>query len=438
MPGAAQAKVKKKSVEFIMDSDDLLLLPPMEAMQKLPDTPDTQAEETDEANEADDQITPSSPPPRPTQKRKRSEAIPDEEPDTIITYQLKIAPKSEINKYPAKRANQGAVLHLKRSVPWDTVKAQFLAKISKVLNPRKERFADYQVQYAIPRVSPDPTDLTTAEDYADFQTSVPLKEKVTRVSDKENDLEAGDDSDSSSGLASSDGGHKPKKRRQKKKKQEKRKDLKDSPLENHVIASIKQLRERWQCSQCSGSAHCFWSNDHPNHLPLTNQLLRTWALALLSNDPFIATVKTPPNHADFNALPSRVVGGRTPLQERRARSASSANKSEPPAFHLHLPPSLNVMGGPPPTPTPTALLASLTSTNLLERGQLGQSMTVAEFCTTFDLSEQIRALLEDNGYLRTKTFSHITLAELKDMGFKSGQVASFREALKEWVATPTG
>ncbi|KAL0960287.1 hypothetical protein HGRIS_011914 [Hohenbuehelia grisea] len=155
-----------KSVSEILDSDDFLNLSPSEALRR----PRSPAEETDAPiQEPTDEFevqarspTPSpAPEPRSNHVKRKRASMRVEEPgpdisELKITYQLKIATKSELSKAPAKRQNKGAMLVLSRCEPWDTIKAQFLSKIAKTLKPLKEHFEDYEVQFTVPRIATEP------------------------------------------------------------------------------------------------------------------------------------------------------------------------------------------------------------------------------------------------------------------------------------------
>ncbi|KAF4569526.1 hypothetical protein EYR40_008501 [Pleurotus pulmonarius] len=146
----------QKSAEVILNSDDLLGLPILDVLDKLRNNPAPPQQsngsdpELDEDNDkADDdrggkvsQRTPSPPLSKP-QKQKHTEVAKETGPAPKIHYQLKIATKAELHKPPAKHNNQGAMLLLDRSEPWDTFKAQLLCKISKCLKPTMENFNDY-------------------------------------------------------------------------------------------------------------------------------------------------------------------------------------------------------------------------------------------------------------------------------------------------------
>jgi hypothetical protein len=110
-----------------------------------------------------------------------------------------------------------------------------------------------------------------------------------------------------------------------------------------------------------------------------------------------------------------------------------------PSIHLHLPnniPAALLDGSLPGAPVAGAAVAAATVTavKLLSQPYSGQEMTVAGFCQEFDLSENICNRLVENGYLKTKTFSHITLKQLEEMRFKPGEIASLQVAVDEWIS----
>ena len=70
---------------------------------------------------------------------------------------------------------------------------------------------------------------------------------------------------------------------------------------------------------------------------------------------------------------------------------------------------------------------------LLNQPHPGPEMMVAAFCQQFELSESIHNRLQENGYLKTKTFSHITLKQLEEMQFKPSEIASLQVAIEDWL-----
>ncbi|KAJ7362840.1 hypothetical protein DFH08DRAFT_930947 [Mycena albidolilacea] len=70
-------------------------------------------------------------------------------------------------------------------------------------------------------------------------------------------------------------------------------------------------------------------------------------------------------------------------------------------------------------------------------------MTVAQFCDKYDLSENIRQRLEEEEFKTAGALLEVSEATLQTAGFKSGQIADLKKALKEFLMSnmalaPTG
>ena len=151
----------------------------------------------------------------------------------------------------------------------------------------------------------------------------------------------------------------------------------------------------------------------------------------------------PPNHVKFNAIPGRACSKLSPLLQRHIRNASNAsdniaNSGPGPSFHLHLPSNIpaTLLGGAPAVPNDhpaPAAISTAAPLKLLNQPHPGQEMTISAFCKQFDLSENVCNRLQANGYLKTKTFSHITLKQLEEMEFKPGEIASLQVAVEDWI-----
>ena len=86
--------------------------------------------------------------------------------DKSITYILSIFTTDDMKKAVAKRCPKTLSLQLTVDEPWDTVKAQFLAKISQALNPAVIDYENYTVMFSIPRILSKPgAPLQSDEDY---------------------------------------------------------------------------------------------------------------------------------------------------------------------------------------------------------------------------------------------------------------------------------
>lgn len=63
----------------------------------------------------------------------------------------------------------------------------------------------------------------------------------------------------------------------------------------------------------------------------------------------------------------------------------------------------------------------------------GPKLTLVEFCTAYELTDLVRERLDANGYTGSNLLPYIELTELKDMGFKPGEIAALKEAVRSWA-----
>jgi hypothetical protein len=83
-----------------------------------------------------------------------------------ITIVLSVLSASEAKKPASKREPKTQSAQFSTDEPWDTLKAQVLAKISTALNPPSINFAHYDIMFYIPRVLPKPgLPLMSQEDF---------------------------------------------------------------------------------------------------------------------------------------------------------------------------------------------------------------------------------------------------------------------------------
>src|SRR5436190_23442572 len=100
-----------------------------------------------------------------------------------IAYHLACFTAAELTKPKTKREPMGAFLDLHTTEPWDTVRAQLLAKISSIFEPQTLSYDYYTVTFTIPRYSKDPLPLVTPEDHK-FMMDRTLKSKDAVVNIK--------------------------------------------------------------------------------------------------------------------------------------------------------------------------------------------------------------------------------------------------------------
>jgi hypothetical protein len=154
----------------------------------------------------------------------------------------------------------------------------------------------------------------------------------------------------------------------------------------------------------------------------------------LKHDDDIATIEKPPNHEIFNDVPVCAHAKGSPLLEHRLQNMKSsqnpAASSSIPIIHVHMPNS----EAPSYTSTPSAPIPAHTN-KLLTYTKTGPDLSIDDFCRVYNLSNDILRRLKDNGYQRAKTFKHILLAELHEMGFKHSEIALLQDAVEEWASS---
>ena len=103
-------------------------------------------------------------------------------------FNLSIFPASESKKDLKKRKGHNSYLKLSSDIPFDTWKAQLMVKIDEKMKPDRIAYEDYEVSFMIPRISPQPLNVVTEDDYnllcertqkaKDQQATVLVQEKI--------------------------------------------------------------------------------------------------------------------------------------------------------------------------------------------------------------------------------------------------------------------
>lgn len=158
-----------------------------------------------------------------------------------------------------------------------------------------------------------------------------------------------------------------------------------------------------------------------------------------------ATLQKPPNHKLFD-----IASIWSPILQRRLDSQNKPSPPPPaaPVFNLTIGNNIVDMFRPMCTqsPCPAAVPALAPAANLsydlqcptlLPPSRLpGKDMSLTEFCAMFDLVETILEKLHENMYKTARVLRFITIAELKEMGFKFGEIAALRDAVDSWAVSP--
>lgn len=93
----------------------------------------------------------------------------------------------------------------------------------------------------------------------------------------------------------------------------------------------------------------------------------------------------------------------------------------------------NLYGQYPPPALPPPIPAPQMTGLIPATHEPGSRLDMATFCAVFRLSDAISHRLTDNAYTATHAFAHMEPAELREMGFKAGEIVDLKEAVKEWA-----
>ncbi|KAJ3804406.1 hypothetical protein F5876DRAFT_70661 [Lentinula aff. lateritia] len=367
-----------------------------------------------------------------------------------IDFIISLQKLDQLDKLATKRKPFGVrSFDLERTDDWDALKLK-LIKITKKSFPHKLiDLEQYGISYPIPRKSSDPVPLLNEQD---FPTILSLtkssKSPLVNIYPQKENGNSSSDSDSSSS-SSEDRTSKRKANHSKKKKKKKEDKTKENPMNMALTAKVKLLQETHKCSDNDGSDYCFWTEADQEHKPLSKTMLHSWGEALMSHlylfialsqqklqlkeDDDIATITKPPNNQHFDRFNTEK-GRISPLLEKRLNSAHHSSAVPTIINQIHMPAEF-IPQRPATVNSSAPLLApAVIAPSKLVPTHLGPDMTVDNFCQKYELGGTISVHLVEQGYMKTKTFQHITLDDLKEMMFKLGEIASLCVAVAEWAS----
>jgi hypothetical protein len=90
--------------------------------------------------------------------------------------------------------------------------------------------------------------------------------------------------------------------------------------------------------------------------------------------------------------------------------------------------------GPPPYPfVPHNAGAPSAPLSLLPLARTaGPSLTLEDFCSQYQVDLGVRKKLYDEGYKTSHHLQYATVSELKEAGFRIGEIASLKDAFARW------
>ncbi|KAF8840844.1 hypothetical protein BDN67DRAFT_902673, partial [Paxillus ammoniavirescens] len=352
-----------------------------------------------------------------------------------VAFIASITSAAEMKKSQARRTSKNIEFAFSLDEPFDTLKAQILAKVSSVLNPKTIDFNNYDVSFYIPRILPKPGLSLTNE--TDFGVLLKRMQKLTGkdptinlgVVEKEGAVPENRQANANEAAESAMG---------KSKKQSEA----ILPGNEKKIQFVKALCEHWICkkpdSACP-SPHCYVIPATEDHLPLNPERFDCWASALLKNDIAVATMEKPPHNKLFDEQKKATL---SPVLQRRLDL--QAAKSAPPlapVFNFTIGNELLGLICPPQQQATAAVAAQPQITSDLGDRLLpstrtpGDDISLSQFCMIYDLSQDILTKFQEHAFNHARLLRFVTIPELKEMNFCLGEIAALRDAAEKWSST---
>ncbi|KAJ7730669.1 hypothetical protein DFH07DRAFT_992852 [Mycena maculata] len=335
------------------------------------------------------------------QKRKRSGSSKksNEPSPRDIEYKISIFSAKEMKKSKSSRRPVTEAVVLKSNVPWATLKTTLLTEINNALDPSSLNFHDYIITFTVPRQVSDPMQLSNDTKYKylvgkalQIQKNPSAKvliEQKGSLTNKENNMNEDEDDTTE---------------KQAKKKSKIPKACDILPANVALNEKIGELRQRWICPTPGGpcgSAHCYFNNINPEHMPLSHDHFQSWGAAMhqLKGITF-ADLETPPSNDLFDKVSQGARVVKSPLLQRRLelRQETATKQASPaPQVHLNFGAELANLFRPaaappaPPPAAPNAFIPPPNSSNMLIPFPClpGPDLSIEDFCTLYNLDADI-------------------------------------------------
>jgi hypothetical protein len=139
-------------------------------------------------------------------------------------------------------------------------------------------------------------------------------------------------------------------------------------------------------------------------------------------------------------VPENSKSVRSTLQKRRDDAQAKTSAAQGPVINFNMPPEL--FGRPPVTPanpqppSESEITQAVTPNSPLYPPSIKPQVPLIlnDFCATYNLSDDILSRFTDNGFTTLNQLCYISLADLKDMVFKRGEIAGIQDAIAVWMA----
>jgi hypothetical protein len=123
----------------------------------------------------------------------------------------------------------------------------------------------------------------------------------------------------------------------------------------------------------------------------------------------------------------------SPVLLRRKEAAAAASTPIPaaaaPVFHLNVGSELvNMLRPAGPAAAPMALSSSLLHASHCP----GNNMSINDFCELYNLGGAVLGKFTENKFTRARMLRFVHIEELKEMGFKIGDIAGMKDVVETW------
>lgn len=217
------------------------------------------------------------------------------------------------------------------------------------------------------------------------------------------------------------------------------------PGNEALTREVGQLREKWAChlGSCPND-HCFVKPNDGTHFALGHHHISRWAAAILQG-PERATLTKPPNDTLFDAAvgTTGATGDMSILQRRAAAQKNAGPAQLSPIINFNVPQEIVGLFQPrtPVTPSsaitpPAAVPSSPDRLSLVRQdAPILEPIHLSEFAKRYHISDQVYTRLEQEGFTTSNQLRYIIIRDLKEMGFKRGEIAVLQDAAQmHWRA----
>jgi hypothetical protein len=144
----------------------------------------------------------------------------------------------------------------------------------------------------------------------------------------------------------------------------------------------------------------------------------------------------PPNIKEFDPVSTHAVVTKSPVLQARLSATAKEKGPAPAAPHIiNVVLPNNAYGYQPLPPIAPLVQPHVSLTSLILPTYIeGPEMDIEKFCSVYSLPSSIQAHFCESAITRTHAFAEINSTDLKEMGFKLGEIIDLKRAISNWVS----